>query len=60
MPVHEDTKHISGIHHFLLIGIVGGGVQLGPLSTGATNRLIVLAPADCDDGVIGGMIDKEN
>jgi hypothetical protein len=28
----------------LLIGIVGGGVQLGPLGTSATNRPIVPAP----------------
>jgi hypothetical protein len=45
---------------FLLIGIVGGGVQLGPLSTAATNRPIVPAPDDCDDGEIGGMIGKGN
>jgi hypothetical protein len=35
--------------HFL-IGIVGGGVQLGPLGTAATNRPIVPAPGDYDDG----------
>jgi hypothetical protein len=39
-----------------LIGIVGGGVQLGPLGTAATNRPIVLAPGDYDDGEIGGMM----
>jgi hypothetical protein len=38
-----------------LIGIVGGGVQLGPLSTVVTNRPIVQAPADYD-GEIGGMM----
>jgi hypothetical protein len=31
---------------FLLIGIVRGGVQLGPLGTKATNRPIVPAPGE--------------
>jgi hypothetical protein len=35
---------------------VGGGVQLGPLSTAATNRPIVPAPSNYDDGEIGGMM----
>jgi hypothetical protein len=39
---------------------VGGGVQLGPLGTAATNRSIVPAPGDYDDGEIGGMIGKGN
>jgi hypothetical protein len=30
------------------IGIVGGGVQLGPFGTAATNRPIVPAPGDYD------------
>jgi hypothetical protein len=34
----------------------GGGVQLGPLGTAATNRPIVSAPGDYDDGGIGGMM----
>jgi hypothetical protein len=34
----------------------GGGVQLGPLGTAATNRPIVPAPSDYDDGEIGGMM----
>jgi hypothetical protein len=38
------------------IGIVGGGVQLGPLGTAATNSPIVPAPGDYDDGEIGGMM----
>jgi hypothetical protein len=38
------------IRHNCLIGIVGGGVQLGPLGTAATNRPIMLAPGDYDDG----------
>jgi hypothetical protein len=42
------------------IGIVGGGVQLGPFGTAATNRPIVPTPGDYDDGEIGGMIGREN
>jgi hypothetical protein len=34
---------------------VGGGAQLGPLGTAATNRPIVSALGDYDDGEIGGM-----
>jgi hypothetical protein len=41
---------------FFLIGIVGGGVQLGPLGTAATIRPIVPVPGDYDDGEIGGMM----
>jgi hypothetical protein len=41
---------------FFLIGIVGCGVQLGPLGTAAINRPIVPAPGDYDDGEIGGMM----
>jgi hypothetical protein len=33
----------------------GGGVQLDLLGTATTNRLIVPAPSDYDDGEIGGM-----
>jgi hypothetical protein len=40
-----------------IIGIVWGGVQLGPLGTAATNRPIVPAPGDYDDGE---MIGREN
>jgi hypothetical protein len=40
---------------------VGGGrVQFGPLGTAATNRPIVPAPGDYDDGEIGGMIGRGN
>jgi hypothetical protein len=38
----------------------GGGVQLGPLGTAATNRPIVLAPGDYDDGETSGMIGRGN
>jgi hypothetical protein len=41
---------------FFLIGIVEGGVQLGPLGTAATNRPIVPALGDYGDGEIGGMM----
>jgi hypothetical protein len=44
----------------LKIGIVGGGDQLGPLGTAATNRPIVPAPGDYDNGEIGGMVGKGN
>jgi hypothetical protein len=37
-----------------------GGVQLGPLGTAATNRSIVPAAGDYDDGEIGGMIGRGN
>jgi hypothetical protein len=39
---------------------VGGGVQLGPLGTAATNMPIVPAPDDYDDGEIYGMIERGN
>jgi hypothetical protein len=44
--------HLRGV---FFIGIVGGGVQLGPLGTVAANRPIVPAPGDYD-GEIGGMM----
>jgi hypothetical protein len=53
-------KNIVLPKHFFLIGIVGGGVQLGPLGTAATNRPIVPALGDYDDGEIGGMIGRGN
>jgi hypothetical protein len=39
---------------------VGGGVQLGPLGTAATNRPIVPATGDYDDGEIGVMTVRGN
>jgi hypothetical protein len=48
------------VSSFFLNGIVGGGVQMGPLSTAATNRTIVPAPGDYDDGEIGGMTGRGN
>jgi hypothetical protein len=38
----------------------GGGVKLGPLGTAASNRPIVPALDDYDDGEIGGMIFRGN
>jgi hypothetical protein len=39
---------------------VGGGVQLCPFGTAATNRPIVSAPGDYDNGETGGMICRVN
>jgi hypothetical protein len=41
--------------NFFIIRLVGGGVQLGPLGTEATDWPIVPAPGDYDDGEFGGM-----
>jgi hypothetical protein len=41
---------------FFLIGIVGGGVQLGPLGTAAKNRPSMSAPGDYDGGEISGIM----
>jgi hypothetical protein len=38
----------------------GGWSQLSPLSTAATNRPIVPAPGDYDDGELCGMIGRGN
>jgi hypothetical protein len=52
---------LLSVTSFFLIGIVGGGgggggFQLGPIGTAATNRPIVQAPGDYDDGEIGRMM----
>jgi hypothetical protein len=47
-------------HVIKKIGIVGGGVRLAPLGNVATNRPIVPAPGDYDDGEISGMIGRGN
>jgi hypothetical protein len=57
---HETFGVLLNIQNFFLIGIVGGGVQLGPLGTAATNGPIVPASGDYDDGEIGGMIGRGN
>jgi hypothetical protein len=41
---------------FFFIRIEGGGVQLGPLGTSATNWPIVPVPGDYEDGEFGGMM----
>jgi hypothetical protein len=53
----SDTTflRITYVLIIFLIGIVGGGVQLGPLGTAATNRPIVPAPG-VYDGEIGAMM----
>jgi hypothetical protein len=44
-------------HNYIIenkqIGIVGGGVQLGPLGTAATNKPIVPAPGEIHGMMIG-------
>jgi hypothetical protein len=50
----------SFVCSIFLIGKVGGGIQLGPLGIATTNRLILPAPGDYDDGEIGGMIGRGN
>jgi hypothetical protein len=57
--LHNDDKNWSmekwlAVFFFFFFGVVGGGVQLGPLGTAATNRPIVPAPGNYDDGEIGG------
>jgi hypothetical protein len=47
-------------NYFFLLGIVGGGVQLGPLGIAANNRPIVPAPGGYEDEEIGGMIGRGN
>jgi hypothetical protein len=48
------------VRDFFLIGIMAGGVHLGPLGTAATSRPVEPAPGDYDDGEIGGMIGRGN
>jgi hypothetical protein len=57
MPVNGDFLFsLYAVFTFFFIGIVGGGVQLGPLGTVATNRPVMPALGDYDDAEIGGMI----
>jgi hypothetical protein len=60
VPSEIRIQHVPNIINFSVIGIVGGGIQLDPLGTADTNRPIVRAPSDYDDGEIGGMIDRGN
>jgi hypothetical protein len=54
---YKDSSFWS---RMFLIDIMGGGAQLSPLGTAATNRPIVPGPGDFDDGGIGGMIGRGN
>jgi hypothetical protein len=57
----NTTNYIT--ERVFLAGILvwgGGGVQLRPLGAAATNRPIVPAPGDYDDGEIGGIIGRGN
>jgi hypothetical protein len=56
--LHKSSKSCPPA--IFLIDILAGGLQLDPLGTAATNRPIVPAPADYDDGEIGGMIGRGN
>jgi hypothetical protein len=56
MSIVRYSKKKHNVSDFFSIDIVGGGVLLGPLGTAATNRPIVPAPGDYDDGEIGGMM----
>jgi hypothetical protein len=63
LKVRLGTVHISTVRAkitcsliFFLIGIEGGGVQLGPLGTVATKRPVVPVLGDYGDGEIGGMM----
>jgi hypothetical protein len=56
----SSSKTKQWTNRFFFIWIVVGGVQLSPLGTAATNRPIVSAPGDYDDGEIGGMIGRGN
>jgi hypothetical protein len=52
-----STRKSCGLRpRSLVVYILGSGVQLGPLGTAATNRCMVPAPDDYDDGEIGGMM----
>jgi hypothetical protein len=56
--IHHD---IRGWQQYFFYLLVGGGVQLGPLGTAATDWPIVPAPGDYDDGEFDGMkISKGN
>jgi hypothetical protein len=56
----KNPKNFHNCFNFFNWYSGGSGVQLGPLRTAATNRPIVPAPGDYDDGEIGGMIGRGN
>jgi hypothetical protein len=45
---------------YFFFNLHSGGWNQGPLDTAATNRHIVSAPGDYDNGEIGGMIGRGN
>jgi hypothetical protein len=55
----ENQHHTREAKNLAQKMVRGGGVQ-DPLDTAATNRPIVPAPGDYDDGDIGGMIGRGN
>jgi hypothetical protein len=55
-----ESEVCSCRSHTFFYWYSGGGVQLGPLGTAATNRPIVPSPSDYDDGEIGGVIGRGN
>jgi hypothetical protein len=58
-PLYEIV--LFNFFNFFLIWIVGGGVQVGPLGTAATNKPTVPTLGDYDDGEFSGiMIGKGN
>jgi hypothetical protein len=56
--IHFPTAEnkVSSADNFF--GIVGGGVQLGPFGTAATNRPIVTSPGDYDREIDGTVIGR--
>jgi hypothetical protein len=52
----KNSIEPNPIHFFNSNSGEGGGVQLGPLGTSATNHRIVPAPGDYEDGEFGGMM----
>jgi hypothetical protein len=50
-----SSRQLHRIQYFFLIRLVGGGVQLGPLGTAATDWPTVPAPGYYNDGEFGGM-----
>jgi hypothetical protein len=59
-PVWVPQNTVNLPYNFFFNSYSGDGVQVGPLGTAATNRPIVPAPGDYDDGEIGGMIGRGN
>jgi hypothetical protein len=58
---HLAANTVHSLIPYIKIRLVGGGVQLGPLGTPATDWPIVPTPGDYDDGEFGGMkIGREN